>query len=132
MYLGTSLHKPNSSSLVYISLSPSCSHTSGVTPDMGGNVNGSSSTPNMGSNQVQLHSVSRSSHDPQGVKKIYLPKMVLTLLQNPHAYKLDNKGGGPGTTLLVADTKATDHMLPEKIRIYLILPSLWSASLHGQ
>jgi hypothetical protein len=40
--------------------------------------------------------------------------MVLTLLQNPHAYKLDNKGGGPGTTLLVADTGATDHMLPGK------------------
>ncbi len=34
MYLGTSLDKPNSSSLVYISLSPSCNHTSGVTPDM--------------------------------------------------------------------------------------------------
>jgi hypothetical protein len=65
MYLGTSLDKPNSSSLAYISLSPSCNHTSGVTPDMGGkNLNGSSSTPNMGSNQVQLHSVSRSSHNP--------------------------------------------------------------------
>jgi hypothetical protein len=114
MYLGTSLDKPNSSSLAYISLSPSCNHTSGVTPDMGGSVNGSSSTPNMGGDQVQLHSVSRSTRNPQGVKTIYLPKMVLTLLQNPHAYKSDNKGGGPGTTLLVADTGATDHMLPDK------------------
>jgi hypothetical protein len=48
MYLGTSLDKPNSSSLAYISLSPSCNHTSGVTPDMGGGINDSSSTPNMG------------------------------------------------------------------------------------
>ena len=45
---------------------------------------------------------------------IYLPKMALTLLQNLHAYKLDNKGGSPGITLLVADTGATDHMLPDK------------------
>jgi hypothetical protein len=45
---------------------------------------------------------------------IYLPKMALTLLQNLHAYKLDNKGGSPGITLLVADTGATDHMLPNK------------------
>ncbi len=40
--------------------------------------------------------------------------MVLTLLQNPHTNKLDNKGGDSGTTLLVADTGATDHMLPDK------------------
>ncbi len=45
---------------------------------------------------------------------IYLSKMVLTLLQKPRAYKLNNKGGGPGTTLRVADTGATDHMLPDK------------------
>ncbi len=114
MYSGTSSDKPNSSSLAYISLSPSCNYTSEVTPDMGGNVNGPSSTPNMGGDQGQLHSASRSSRDPQGVKTIYLPKMVPTLLQNPHAYKLDNKGGVPGTMLLVADTGATDHMLPDK------------------
>jgi hypothetical protein len=40
--------------------------------------------------------------------------MVLTLLQDPHVYKLDNKGGSPGTTLLVTDTGAADHMLPNK------------------
>jgi hypothetical protein len=39
MYLGTSLDEPKSSSLAYISLSPSCNHTNGVTPDMGGGVN---------------------------------------------------------------------------------------------
>jgi hypothetical protein len=114
MYSDTSSDKPNSSSLAYISLSPSCNHTSGVTPDMGGGVNDSSSTPDMGGNQVQVHSVSRSSCNPCGVKTIYLPKTVLTLLQNPHAYTLDNKGGGLGTALLVADTGATDHMLSNK------------------
>jgi hypothetical protein len=114
MYSGTSLDKPNSSSLAYINLSPSCNHTSEVTPDMGGNVNGPTSTPSMGSDQVQLHSASRPSRNPSGVKTIYLPKTVLTLLQNPHAYKLDNKGGSPGMPLLVADTGATDHMLPDK------------------
>jgi hypothetical protein len=45
---------------------------------------------------------------------IYLPKTVLTLLQNPHTFKSDNKGGSPGTKLLVADTGATDYMLPDK------------------
>jgi hypothetical protein len=40
--------------------------------------------------------------------------MVLTLLQNPHAYKSDKEGDSPGKTLLVADTGATDHMLPDK------------------
>ncbi len=122
IYLGTSLDKPNSSSLTYISLSPTCNHTSGVTPDMGGNVNGSSSTSNMGINQVQLHSVSHSSCDPQGVKMIYYPITVLTFLQYPHTYKLDNKGGSPSTMLLVADTGATDH-LPDKsafISYYLV------------
>jgi hypothetical protein len=122
MYLGTSLDKSYFSSLTYISLSPSCNHTSEVTPDMGGNVNGPSSTPNMGSNQVQLHSASRSSCDPQGVKRIYFPKMVLTLLKNPHAYKLDNKGGSPGTMLLMADTGATDHKLSEKSTFILYYP----------
>jgi hypothetical protein len=34
MYSGTSSDKPNSSSLVYISLSPSYNHTSRVSPDM--------------------------------------------------------------------------------------------------
>jgi hypothetical protein len=122
MYSGTSSDKPNSSSLAYISLSPSYNHTSGVTPDMGGGVNDSSSTPDMGGDQVQVHSVSRSSRDPQGVKMIYLPKTVLTLLQNPHAYKPDNKGGGPGMTLLVTDMGATDHMLPNKTALISYYP----------
>jgi hypothetical protein len=50
VYLGTRSDKPNSSSLAYISISPSCNHTSVVTPDMGGGVNNSSSTPDMGGN----------------------------------------------------------------------------------
>jgi hypothetical protein len=45
---------------------------------------------------------------------IYLPKMVLTLIQNPHAYESDNKGEGPGKMLLVADTGAIDSMIHNK------------------
>jgi hypothetical protein len=66
--------------------------------------------PPMGGN----HFAARSSCDPQGIKTIYLPKTVLALLQNPRAYKPDRKRCGTGTTLLVADTGATDHMLPDK------------------
>jgi hypothetical protein len=74
----------------------------------------------MGSN----HFAARSSCDPRGVKTIYLPKTVLALLQNPRAYKPDCKRCGTGTTLLMADTGATDHMLPDKsafISYYLVI-----------
>ncbi len=76
--------------------------------------------PPMGSN----HFAARSSCDPRGVKTIYLPKTVLALLQNPRAYKPDCKRCGTGTTLLMADTGATDHMLPDKsafISYYLVI-----------
>jgi hypothetical protein len=43
-----------------------------------------------------------------------LPKIVLALLKNPQAHKHDPTVGHTNTTLLVADTGATDHMLPGK------------------
>ncbi len=54
--------------------------------------------------------------DPQGVNTVYLPKTVISLLKNPpsqnikHQPQLLNQ-----TSLLVADTGATDHMLPDKL-----------------
>ncbi len=116
MYLGTWSGKPNSTSLAYISTSPSCNHTSYAAPNMGGgydtpNMGGSNDfVPNMGGN----HFAARSSCNPEGIKTIYLPKTVLALLQNPMANKSGHKRSGSGTTLLVADTGATDHMLPDK------------------
>jgi hypothetical protein len=128
MYLGTSLGKTNTSSRPY--LSPSCNHASSntnplgnsfATPEMGGTLSDNtplydpSSTQVMGGDLlVHDHLLSRSSCEPQGVKTIYLPKMVLSLLQNPKHHKSDHKRGGFGTMLLVADTGATDHMLPNK------------------
>jgi hypothetical protein len=116
MYLGTWSGKPNSTSLAYISTSPSCNHTSNDAPNMGGSYN----TPNMGGSNNFIpnlgvdHFATRSSCDPQGVKTIYFPKTVLALLQNPMAKKPAHKHGGSRITLLVADTGATDHMLPDK------------------
>jgi hypothetical protein len=124
MYSGTWSSKPNSSSLAYIRTSPSCNHTSNDAPNMGGAYN----TPNMGGsdnfvpNMGDDHFATRSSRDPQGVKTIYLPKTVLALLQNPMANKPDHKRGRSGTTLLVADTGATDHMLPDKLAFISYYP----------
>jgi hypothetical protein len=53
--------------------------------------------------------------DPQGVNTLYLPKTVLALLQNPPSQDIKHQPRLPNqTSLLVADTGATDHMLPDK------------------
>jgi hypothetical protein len=124
MYSGTRSGQPTSTSLAYISTSPSCNHTSNDPPNMGGGYD----TPNMGGrnnfvpNMGGDHFAARSSCGPQGVKTIYLPKTVLALLQNPMANKPDHKRGGSRTTLLVADTGATDHMLPDKLAFISYYP----------
>jgi hypothetical protein len=128
MYLGTSSGKTNTPSHAYLSLSCNCAssntnplNNSFATPEIGGTLsnntppNDPSSTQVMGGHlPVHDHSLSRSSPDPQGVKTIYLPKTVLSLLQNPTHPKSNRKRSGFGTTLLVADTGATNHMLPDK------------------
>jgi hypothetical protein len=60
------------------------------------------------------YSVLCSSKDPQGVKTIYLPKTALALLKNPQAHKHGPTARHANTTLFVADTGATDHMLLDK------------------
>jgi len=60
-------------------------------------------------------SSSASGLDPQGVNTIYLPKTVLALLKNPHApTPVRSLAPVSKTSLLVADSGATDHMLPDK------------------
>ena len=61
--------------------------------------------------------LSHTSSDPKGVNTVYLPKTVLALLQNPPKHSLvhfQHATLRPCTSLLVADTGATDHMLPDK------------------
>ena len=53
-----------------------------------------------------------ASIDPQGVRTTPLPKHVLALLQNPPAHSTALVPGD-AHRLLVADTGATDHMLPD-------------------
>ena len=58
-----------------------------------------------------------TSVDPKGVKTIQLPKLVLALLANPPAHStrfFTSLKSRPNSSLLVADTGATDHMLPHK------------------
>ena len=58
-----------------------------------------------------------SAMNPQGVNTIYLPKMVLSLLTNPPTKSNSNIGLRSSltcTSLVIADTGATDHMLPDK------------------
>jgi hypothetical protein len=123
-YSGTRSGKPNTTSIAYINTSPSCHHTRNNAPTMEDGydppyMRGTDNfAPPMGGN----HFAARSSCDPQGVKTIYLPKTVLALLQNPRAYKPDRKRCGNGTTLLVADTGATDHMLPDKLAFISYYP----------
>ncbi len=136
MYFGTSSGKTNTSSHAY--LSRSCNHASSntnpiynyfATPQMGGTLskntpqNDPSSTQVMGGDlPAHDHLLSHSSCDPQGVKTIYLPKTVLSLLQNPKHHKSDHKRGSFGTTLLVTDTGATDHMLLDKLAFISYYP----------
>jgi hypothetical protein len=54
--------------------------------------------------------------DPKGVTTICLPKNVMALLNDPpsHSIKTFSDAHRPRTSLLVADTGATDHMIPDK------------------
>jgi hypothetical protein len=59
---------------------------------------------------------SRTTREPQGVNTIYLPKTVVSLLNNPPAHSIVRFQGilSKRMSLLVAHTGATDHMLPDK------------------
>jgi hypothetical protein len=59
---------------------------------------------------------SRSTREPQGVNTIYLPKTILALLNNPPSPSTIHFQGSTNKcmSLLVADTGATNHMLPDK------------------
>ncbi len=62
------------------------------------------------------HLTPQSLCNPVGVCTIKLPKHVMALLQNPpvHSIAIPSLPDGCPLSLLVADTGATDHMLPDK------------------
>jgi hypothetical protein len=59
---------------------------------------------------------STSSIDPKGIRTVRLPKLVTALLNNPLAHSIAFMSSKlwPRTSLLVANTGATDHMIPDK------------------
>jgi hypothetical protein len=67
---------------------------------------------------------STSSMDPTGVCTVQLPKQVIALLNNPPAHSIAFVSTNlcPRTSLLVADTGVTDHMIPNKSAFILYRP----------
>ena len=61
------------------------------------------------------------STDPKGVNTVYLPKTVLALLKPTSVRSRDSV---TTTSLLIADSGATDHMLPEKSAFISYYPVL--------
>ena len=83
-----------------------------------------SSSPLMGGS---AHSMGDSTprKDPPGVNTVYLPKMVLALLKNSLSqatFPLPRHV--TQTSLLVADSGGTDHMLPDKLAFISYHPVL--------
>ncbi len=68
------------------------------------------------SNIACNHSTLQSLRDPVGLRTIKLPKHVMALLKNPpaHSIAIPSLLDGRPLSLLVADTSATDNMLPDK------------------
>jgi hypothetical protein len=64
-----------------------------------------------------------TSIDPKGVKTIQLPKLVLALLNNPSAHLTALLKSQPAKSLLVADTGATDLMIPHKLAFISYKPA---------
>ena len=81
--------------------------------------------------------ISHTSRDPQGVNTVYPPKTVLALLQNPPRHSLvhfQQAMRSTRTSLPVADTGATDHMLPatRQGRVHFLLPGIRTSRSDGE
>ena len=69
--------------------------------------------------------ISHTSCDSQGVNTVYLPKTVFALLQNPPRHLLvyfQQATHSTRMSLLVANTGATNHMLPDKAALISYYP----------
>jgi hypothetical protein len=102
----------NNTRALYVGSEPNCRHASAKEIS-------SDTAPSS-----DIHTSSRTSSDPQGVNTIYLHKSVLNFLQNPSAQSRHTNIGlkGTSTMLVVADTGATNHMLPNKTAFILYTP----------
>ena len=106
----------------YAYLTPSCC-TASVQPEVN-SIAASEQEPDVNSMAASVQASTPSPcpfmggttcKDPQGVNTVYLPKTVLALLKNPPSQELISQPCHvTQTSLLVADTGATDHMLPDK------------------
>ncbi len=122
MYVGNS--KTNASynyshvSCRNVTVEPTSSTNSSATHKLGGVSTTASGKLTKGS------TASCTATDPQGVNTIYLPKTVLALLNNPPSLSVVHyRGYQPNwMSLLVADTGATNHMLPNKAAFVLYYP----------
>ncbi len=118
----------SSKSDVYLGLSPSGCHVStGPCPENGGSIQPQDPSISFAGNAIcdapQHPSTSSavSAHfpsppNPKKVCTVCLPEIVLVLLNNPamHSISFHNARTHPRTSLLVADTGATNHMIPDK------------------
>ncbi len=104
-YAGATKSSTNSS--LYLPAFPSCSHSSSeLSSDVPPPQALASSTP----------SSSCVACDPKGVTTICLPANVIALLQDPQSNSIMQFADArrPRTSVLVADSGATDHMIPDK------------------
>ncbi len=113
IYAGNSKH----TSFAY--LPASCSHTSldHTHTNLPGQPLGGLIQDKMGGPCISNDlSMSHTAQDPQGVNTVYLLKTVLSLLANPPTQSIAHtqRLSSTPTFLVVADTGATDHMLPDK------------------
>ncbi len=108
-------NKPSKNNSLYFPAAPSCSHTlSALFYDA------SPTIPSTICNARPAH----VAVDPKGITTICLPKNIMALLNNPpaHSIKTFSDAHHPCMGLLVADTGATDHMIPDKPAFFSYRP----------
>jgi hypothetical protein len=96
-------NKPSKNVSFYLFVPHSCSYTS-------------SEIASTTSQSFPIGNHAQMAVNPTGVTTISLPKYVMALLNNPpaHSIKTFSQAQQPRTSLLVADTGATNHMIPDK------------------
>ena len=77
---------------------------------------------------------SMSPINPKGVRTVQLPKLVITLLNTPptHSIAFMSNKLRPRTSLLIANTGATDRMIPDKSAFISYRPFSRCHNPHGQ
>jgi hypothetical protein len=105
-----------------ISLYPSASHATAKDPVSDST---SANNPDLGILSKPTSCLCCTSIDPKGIQTIKPPKHIIALLTNPpaHSMAFAVPKFRPSTSLLVADTGATNHMIPHKSAFILYKPA---------